>query len=508
MISRTFLPWRLAALLFAVALAGSCGRDQVVAAGGTSGAEAENAVSARVVGLDGKPVAGAKVVARLAQGLSDSVRAVATTDSAGLAVLRLSSTLDWNLEAVSDTFAAQISIRAGEDPSLVRSVWLARRARLAGRLLGLRPGMVVRLAGLGRSAVLDSQLQFSFTDLPSGVVALRCADAAWSLRVAPGETLRVSLDTASGGTATGDPSHTLLVVQNLPSSMLPDALVSLEFAVPAGFAGAVSRLKLVAGGPQGDMVLPVQVAGWDPLSRKVRLWTRTPAVAPVGTFALSLDTMASGEVAASPFRGRGMSTTVLFSQSPTKNGTSDSWENFTQTGRSVVVTATVSWQTDPSDPLGSGIVASDQSQMLVLGRSLVSTDLSRVSVRLKLLSGWQGWARILQISDTAGQPLVQLGRSGDSLVASSAHLRSAVFSKADTLWHTYTWERTADQWRLLADAQHLVGISDPAIAPAGLSLAEGGRIRMSELMLWADTTVREMVPAGGQGVSNVVAPVR
>lgn len=508
MIARNSTHWRLAALLFAVALAGSCGRDPVIAAGGTSGAEAENAVAARIVGVDGKPVAGAKVVARPARGLSESVQATAVTDSAGMAVLRLVAGVDWNLEVASDTFSAQIAIRAGEDPGLVRSVWLARRAHLAGRLLGLRAGAVVRLAGLGRSAVLDSQLQFSFRDLPGGVVDLRYANAAWALRMVPGDTLRVSLDTALGGISVGDPSQTLLVVQNLPKSTGPDALVSLEFQVPASLASAVSRLKLVSSGPQGDQVLPTQIAAWDPASRKVRLWTRTPAAAPVGALALRLDSLATGEVGANPFKGRGMSTTVLFSQPPTKNGTSDSWENLTQTGRSVVVTATVSWQTDASDPLGSGIVAADQSQMLSLGSSLVSSDLSRVSVRLKFLSGWQGWARILQISDSAGQPLVQLVRSGDSLVASSTHLRSAVFAKADTLWHTYTWERTSDQWRLFADARHLVGIADPSIAPASLGLAEGGRIRMSELMLWADTTVREMVPPGGQGVSNVVAPVR
>ncbi|MBK8801692.1 MAG: hypothetical protein IPN71_06450 [Fibrobacteres bacterium] len=499
---------RLFALLCGLVLAGSCGRDRMVAAGGTSGAEAENAVSARVVGLDGSPVRGALVKARASTSLSDSVHLVAATDSAGLAVLPLSAAVDWRLDVASDTFAAQISIHPGEDRSVVRSVSLARRAHLSGRLLGLRPGSVVRLAGLGRSATLDSGLHFGFSDLPSGQVDLRAAEASWVLTLVPGDTLRVSLDTASRGSLAGDPAELLLHAQNLPQSVGADALVSLEFQVPAALAGSVTRLKLVAKGPQGDMVLPVQIAAWDPLSRKVRLWTRTGTQAGGGSLVLALDTLGSGEVASNPFRGRGMANSVLFSLAPTKNGTSDSWENFTQSGRDLVVTSTVAWQTDATDPLGSGIVSSDQSQMLLLGRNLVTADLSRVSVRLRFLSGWQRWARILQISDTAGLPLVQLVRNGDTLVSSGTRSSSAVFVKSDTLWHTYTWERTGSQWRLLVDARHLLGIDDPAIVPASIGLAEGGRIRMSELMLWADTTVREMIPVGGQAVSTVVAPVR
>lgn len=507
MIARTLHLWRLAALVGALALAFSCGRDRV-ADGGTSGAEAENAVTARIVGLDGKPVAGAKVLARPSGSLSDSVWDAAVTDSVGVAVLRLSPSLDWSLDVSSDTFAAQISVHSGENSSVVHPVSLARRARLAGRLVGLRAGSVVRLAGLGRSATLDSDLQFSFSDLPAGAVNLRCANASWMLRMVAGETLRVSLDTAKGGTTAGDPAKPLVYVQNLLPSTGPDALVAMEFQLPSGFAGAVSRLKLSDGLAGGQQVLPVQVSAWDSLSRKVRLWTRTPVQFQGGTLALMLDTLAAGEVAANPFQGRGVATTVFFSQAPTKSGTLDSWPNLSQPGRNMAATSVVSWQTVPDDPLGSGIVASDQSQMLVLGGANLPTDLSRISVRVKILSGWQGWSRILQLSGATGQSLVQLVRNGDTLVASGTQIRNAVYVKADTLWHTYTWERSADQWRLLADSQHLVGINDPSIVPSSLSIAEGGRIRLSELMLWADTTVRETVPAGGQPVTTLVSPVR
>ncbi|HNY32021.1 MAG TPA: hypothetical protein PKO15_14135, partial [Fibrobacteria bacterium] len=184
------------------------------------------------------------------------------------------------------------------------------------------------------------------------------------------------------------------------------------------------------------------------------------------------------------------------------------WPNHSQPGRNLAVTSTVAWQTDSTDPLSSGIVSKDTSEMLSLGTGMVSADLSRISVRLRFLQGWMGWARLLRITDSAGGVLVELVRSGDSLKVSAGGSAASTFVPQDTLWHRYTWMRTASDWRVYIDTRHLLTLDDPSLRPAGVTLAEGGRIRMSEMMLWADTTVRETVPVGGIPVGAVALPVR
>ncbi|HOX51520.1 MAG TPA: hypothetical protein PKY05_08520, partial [Fibrobacteria bacterium] len=231
-----------------------------------------------------------------------------------------------------------MSIPSGQDVGVDRPVALGRRSRLEGRLVGVPVGTVVHLAGLGRRAVLDSGYRVSFAGLPSGPLFLRCANASWKVEAPAGETLRVSMDTAQGGVFVGDPAKSLLHVANLLPATGPDALLALEVRLPQSFAGSIGRLKLSSGTPGRGQDLPLLVTGWDPLSGKARLWTRTPADFAGGALDLTLDTLRSGEVVANPFQGRGMATTVFFSGTPTKSGTLDAWPNHSQPGRNLAVT--------------------------------------------------------------------------------------------------------------------------------------------------------------------------
>ncbi|HND00151.1 MAG TPA: hypothetical protein PKW90_28745, partial [Myxococcota bacterium] len=183
------------------------------------------------------------------------------------------------------------------------------------------------------------------------------------------------------------------------------------------------------------------------------------------------------------------------------------WDNLSQTGRTVTTTGSVVWQSVAGDPLESGLVSGGTAQMLALAGSQVTAALSRVSVRLKLLPAWSGWARMLSISDSLGNTLVQLERSGDSLQVRTTGTGATSMVRQDTLWHTYTWERTGSGWRILFDAQHLLSVGDPTIRPGQLLFAEGGGILLSELMLWSDTTVHETIPVGGWPKVRVVAPL-
>lgn len=151
-------------ILTGIVLAG-CGSDRL-AGGPGAGGETTNGLSARIVDRDGLPVAGARVVARIATSRrEDSLGWVrATSDSTGVAYLALGATHEWTVEASSPDGAA---LAAADRTGPVLELALSAPARLIGTVHASGAAWV-RLPGLGREVLCDSLGRWSLDSVPVG----------------------------------------------------------------------------------------------------------------------------------------------------------------------------------------------------------------------------------------------------------------------------------------------------------------------------------------------------
>ena len=138
-----------------------CGLERTV--GGT-GSETTNTIRVAVVGIDGQAVAGARVLARPESDTTESGAQVFVTDDDGRVDLPTSAGPVW-LEARGIRDAALDVVSAGFAGT--RRVVLQPVSGL--RLEGLRPGQIVSLPGLGRTAIAGGDGVVQFASLPSGV---------------------------------------------------------------------------------------------------------------------------------------------------------------------------------------------------------------------------------------------------------------------------------------------------------------------------------------------------
>jgi len=143
-----------------------CGSDR--AAGGT-GSETTNTVRVAVVGKDGRPVAGARLVVRAETDTASSDGAVYLTESDGGVDVPAVPNGAWLEARVGDSLAAMEVVDAGAGA--------ARRLELeptsALRVGGLVPGQFVSLPGLGRRVAAGADGVARFFALPSGAARAR-----------------------------------------------------------------------------------------------------------------------------------------------------------------------------------------------------------------------------------------------------------------------------------------------------------------------------------------------
>ena len=187
-------PWGWTSLLAAVILAG-CGSDRT--AGGTTGTEAGNALSARLSLPDGTPAAGALVVVRPGGSTSsqDADRWIRdTADAHGDLSLRLPDGA-WTLEARWKGFGLRAELRPSVDQDL-RDTLVPLRT-LSGEILGAGAGTLVSLPGLGVSAVTDATGKFAIDSVPAQEMPLSLDGlVSWS---APAETTSILVSSARPG---------------------------------------------------------------------------------------------------------------------------------------------------------------------------------------------------------------------------------------------------------------------------------------------------------------------
>jgi hypothetical protein len=144
-----------------------CGLERTV--GGT-GSETTNTIRVAVVGADGRPFAGARVLARTESDTTLSGARVFEADDAGRVDLPAAKGAVWLEARGGDKAALDVAV-AGFVGN--RRIVLAPLAGL--RVEGLRTGQIVSLPGLGRAAVAGADGTARFDSLPSGVAKARWA---------------------------------------------------------------------------------------------------------------------------------------------------------------------------------------------------------------------------------------------------------------------------------------------------------------------------------------------
>lgn len=464
---------------FALALA-SCGDDRV--AGGTSGAEAENAVSARILLPDGTPAKGVPVVARPSGALTDSVWARGVTDDSGVVWLRLPAAREWTLEAETDSVATFARVDSGYRGDVAVVAGLERKAALSGRFVPTgASSFELFVAGLGRSTTVGPDGTFFLDGLPAGIVEVRAADhpVGWSIELSAGDTTRVSLDLLEAGKTAGSPGAPMLMAYQLPGNRYAGLPMTAEFTLPPGWPA--DRLRFVA---LSGAIVPVQLASFDSVSRAIRVWFVPGAAEHAGSLRVSLDSVPAGTSKGLPFAGQDLAKVVLFSLPPSKSGSSDAWLDLVS-GRTQVGSSTVSYGSDSGIALGAGIVSRDAASMLVLGGANLPDSLAYASVRLRVQDGWGRPVRILELRDTSGVPMAKIAHVPDSLVFETSLGRKAFRVTGDSaIWRSYAISRRGPNWEFWIDGDSATSLPrDPAQVRGDLFVAEGGRIRLSELFL-------------------------
>ncbi len=471
--------WRRLLASIAVLLA-ACGDDRV--AGGTSGAEAENAVSARILLPDGSPAKGVAVVARPSDAMTDSVWASGVTDDSGVVRLLLPASRAWSLEAQTDSVATVARVDSGFRGEVAVAAGLERKAALSGRFVptGASASRLF-IAGIGRSAEVASDGTFFLDGLPAGdqEIRLQGSSAGWSVVLSPGDTTRVSLDLLEAGKTAGSPGVPMLMAYQLPGSRYAGLPMTAEFVLPPGWPADRLRFVTLSGA-----IVPVQLASFDSLSRAIRVWFVPGAAEHAGSLRVSLDSVPAGTSKGLLFAGQDLVKVVLFSLPPSKSGSSDAWLDLVS-GRTQVGSSTVSYGADSGIALGAGIVSQDAASMLVLGGANLPDSLAYASVRLRVADGWSKAVRILDLRDTSGMPMAKIAHVPDSLVFETSLGRKAVRVTGDSaIWRSYAISRRGSNWEFWIDGDSATSLPrDPAQVRGDLFVAEGGRIRLSELFL-------------------------
>lgn len=215
-------------LVATLALLG-CGSDRT--AGGTTGTEAGNALSARLSLPDGSPASGALVVVRPSGSSSpdDIARWIRdTADALGDLSLRLPDG-SWTLEARWKGFGLRADLRSRVDQDL-RDTLVPLRT-LTGEILGVGAGTLVSLPGLGVTVLTDDSGRFRLDSVPAQQVPLALDGlVSWS---APAETAPILVSSTKPGAIYRDgeilrPAGDGLVWEVDASSVPEGPLVALD----------------------------------------------------------------------------------------------------------------------------------------------------------------------------------------------------------------------------------------------------------------------------------------
>lgn len=501
--------FRLPSLLSALALLSmSC--DDGSVAGGTSGAEAENAIALVVRAPGGRPAPGVAVVARPADAMSDSVWSRSVSDASGTVIFRLPPARTWLLEAESGPLAALLRIDPATPPPN-GILELDSTASIVGRLVPGAAGTRIAVSGLGRIATLDTSGRFRFDRLPAGTVELRLEGSLvpWRVLLQPGGTTRVSLDSLAPGSFAGDPARALLYVDSLPREGVANALLPLELALPPGVTLPWNRLRFL---DDSGRILPAMLAVSDSASRRLRLWVRARSVPPTGRLRAILDSAPSSPIP-NPFHGAAglgdLLSAFLFSHVPSGEHhdivydlARDTLANPRDSSIAVQIPTANTYASDPAGMLGAGLsntignIVHGTSNQLSFGTADNSTAprFGGVFVRARALETEPN--ALFHMTDTTGSTMAEVARVGDSLRITSrlessdggsptTHTTWIAFPM-DARWHSYAIDFPQTGIFVLHVDGSLVA-SIPFSAKRNrvmVMIASGSETRVAEVFQW------------------------
>lgn len=276
---------RAALVLLTGIVCSGCGSDRL-SGGAGAGGETTNGLSVRVVDREGVPVAGARVVARVANSRREDSQGWirATADGSGTVDLVLAAPHEWTVEAASPDGA---TLAAADFSGPVLELALSAPARLSGTVRAAGAAWV-RLPGLGREVRCDSLGRWSLDSVPAGL-RLFSVEAS-------GEEVSVRRSVVAGF----QPADLNFAPRPLLPENASDWTDSVVFAHDrAGLGrdttmyGELTLLRLDSSNfdfsrsdgsdlrvLRGGRAMPHAVARWDRVARRAWVWTLLDTVSP------------------------------------------------------------------------------------------------------------------------------------------------------------------------------------------------------------------------------------
>lgn len=437
----------------------ACGGPERIAGnnGPTTGTEAGNAFTARVMRLDGSPAAGAVVKARRTGSVEDSSSwPSGIVDSTGRVRLVVDTAGAWTVEFAEPGAAVLRRIARKSDSVIDSSVVLMPTAVVVGKVRGGVPGAKIALAGLGRTVALDADTMFRFEGLPADSLVLLLVGGQgteWSVDLAPGQTKSVVLDARTGSAVAADPE----IAVRSPHGRIPSgALIPLELGSPAKNDPQASWNDYRLLDAEGAIV-PSFLERRDSGTGISRLWIRSPEGATDSGFRLRIVSSAvAGSAAPSPFAAPGIESAVLFDT--ISNGSASDLAH--PVARLQGIHSTASLASDPVFGGAKSLSASFGPDLVTLDSSgFPSSGAGGFAMRFRLLDPTFGRLWLFQANDSASSRFVRVGWGSGRFVLQAGGESDSISMPSDAAPHVLSVARSATAWTASLDG--IVALSVP-----------------------------------------------
>lgn len=477
---RFLVPSALGAVLAA------CGGPERVAGnnGPTTGTEAGNAFTARVLRLDGSPATGAAAKARRTESVEDSSSwPSGIVDSTGRVRLLLDTSSGWTVEFAEPGAASLRRIAKVSDSVVDSSVVLLPAAGVVGKIRGGAPGAKIAVAGLGRMVSLDADTMFRFDGLPADSLALRIVGGQgtdWHVELVPGKTSSVVLDARTG--ASPDPEIVVRSTGRIPEGML----VALELEDPSESDPAATwsdfRLLDERGG-----VVASHLERRDSATGSSRLWIRSPRTATDSGFRLRVvSAQAAGSIAPSPFAAPEIVSASLFD--------ADSIQRIRDLARGGDglrgIHSSAELLPDPVFGGAKSLSASFGADLVALDSSgFPSAGSGGFAMRFRLLDPSFGRLWLFQANDSASSRFARVGWGGGRFVLQVGGNGDSVDMPSDAAPHILSVTRSATAWTASLDGEAVLSVPIDSVSRGAIwshrVIGRGAGIAIKDLFVFA-----------------------
>lgn len=435
----------------------ACGGPERIAGnnGPTTGTEAGNAFTARVLRADGSPATGAAAKARRTESVEDSSSwPSGIVDSTGRVRLVLDTASGWTIEFAEPGASSLRRVAQASDSVVDSSVVLMPTAGVVGKIRGGVPGAKIALAGLGRIVVLDADTVFRFEGLPADSLAVLLVgtNVGWSVDLASGATKSVVLDARTGSAAPLDPE---IVVLSLDGRIPAGALIPLDLEDPSESDPLASWSDYRLIDAQGAIV-PVFFERRDASKGASRLWIRVPQGATDSGFRLRVvSASAAGLAATSPFVAPGIKSAALFDVDSILRvpdlAHDGEWFHGIHPSAELV--------SDPAFDGAKSLSASFGADLVTLDSSgFPSSGAGGFAMRFRLLDPAFGRLWLFQANDSASSRFVRAGWGGGRFVLQAGGNSDSIDMTSDAAPHVLSVTRSATAWTASLDGVAMLSV--------------------------------------------------